>query len=56
LLQEGLAMLVRSGGLLVVGGILVDQELPVLSAAEQVGMIPVERRSMGDWVSLLLSR
>lgn len=56
LLQEGLGKLVRSGGLLVVGGILREQELGVLTAAEQIGMSLVERRSTGDWVSLLLTR
>jgi ribosomal protein L11 methyltransferase len=52
LLGEGLAWLVSPGGVLVVSGILAEQEDRVKEAAEEKGLNFMETRRMADWVAL----
>jgi len=53
MVQEGLAKRVCSGGVLIVAGILADQEREVVTALEQGGLVLVERRQTDDWVCLV---
>jgi len=52
----GLADLVAPGGRLILSGILAEQAEAVQACAEQHGLQFIEKRSMGDWVALLLVR
>jgi len=52
----GLADLVAPGGALILSGILAEQAEAVQACAEQHGLQFFEKRSMGDWVALLLMR
>lgn len=53
MLQQGLAKRVRCGGILVVAGIIGDQESDVVVAMEREGLGPVDRQGVGDWVCLV---
>jgi ribosomal protein L11 methyltransferase len=53
MVQEGLVKRVCSGGVLIVAGILADQEREVVTALEQGGLVLVERRQTDDWVCLV---
>jgi ribosomal protein L11 methyltransferase len=55
LFEQGLEKLVSPGGILLLSGILEDQEPGVLQAAEKAGFILLERLTDGDWVSLVLT-
>ena len=52
----GLADLVAPGGRLILSGILAEQAEAVQACAEQHGLQFIEKRSMGDWVALLVMR
>jgi ribosomal protein L11 methyltransferase len=54
LLSEGLDKLLITNGILVLSGILEEQESSVLLAAEKCGLNLLQRKQMGDWVSLAL--
>jgi ribosomal protein L11 methyltransferase len=54
LLSQGLRNLARSDGILVLSGILEEQEPNVLLAAEKCGLKLLQKKQMGDWVSLAL--
>jgi len=54
LFDEGLHQLVVPRGVLVLSGILAEQEKEVAATAEAVGLKWIARRQMGDWVSLAL--
>jgi ribosomal protein L11 methyltransferase len=54
--DEGLADLVELGGRLILSGILDEQEGKVLEAAQAKGLVVSERKQMGDWVALSLSK
>jgi ribosomal protein L11 methyltransferase len=54
LFDAGLADLVAEQGVLILSGILLEQEGGVLEAAQAHGLRLHERRQMGDWVALSL--
>jgi ribosomal protein L11 methyltransferase len=54
LLSDGLDKLLITNGILVLSGILEEQEPNVLLAAEKCGLKLLQRKQMGDWVSLAL--
>ena len=54
LFDDGLHKLVSPGGILVLSGILSEQEQKVLQAGQAVGMGLLQRKQMGDWESLAL--
>ena len=56
LLDEGLADLAEPGGTVILSGILDEQEGNVLDAGQAKGLVLSERREMGDWVALFLSK
>ena len=56
LLGGGLADLAKPGGVVVLSGILQEQEQTVLDAAQAKGLELNGREQMGDWVALSLSR
>lgn len=56
LFEAGLADLVEQGGVLILSGILLEQEQSVLEAAQAHGLGMSGRRQMGDWVALAMSR
>ena len=56
LFDAGLAELVDEGGAIILSGILFEQEQSVVEAAQAKGLRMNERRQMGDWVALSLSR
>ena len=55
LFDTGLADLVEPGGILILSGILQEQEDKVLEAAQAKGLVLNARKQMGDWVALSLS-
>ncbi len=56
LFDAGLANLVEEGGSIILSGILQEQEEDILRAAQPKGLQVTERRQMGDWVALAMSR
>lgn len=54
LFSDGLGKLMQPGGVLVLSGILEEQEARVLEAAGEFGLNLINRKQMGDWVSLAL--
>lgn len=56
LFDAGLADLVEEGGSIILSGILQEQEKSVLLAAQAKRLRMSERRQMGDWVALTMSR
>jgi len=56
LFDGGLVDLVESDGKVILSGILDEQEGKVLEAAQAKGLVLNERKQMGDWVALSLSK
>ena len=56
LFDEGLADLVEENGAIILSGILQEQEQAVIQAGQARGLRLNERRQMGDWVALTMSR
>jgi len=56
LFNQGLGTLVTGDGILLLSGILKDQELEVCRAAAEAGFGSIERLTDGDWVSLALEK
>jgi len=56
LFAAGLAKLVAKGGMLILSGILDDQEDRVRAAAQAAGLTLVDRAKMKDWVSLVYEK
>jgi ribosomal protein L11 methyltransferase len=56
LLDAGLADLMDQHGLIILSGILFEQEQSVIEAAQAKGLKMNERRQIGDWVALRMSR
>jgi ribosomal protein L11 methyltransferase len=56
LFEAGLADLVEEEGAVILSGILFEQEGSILEAAQAHGLRMNERRQMGDWVALAMSR
>jgi len=54
LFSDGMHRLVSPGGVLILSGILAEQEQAVISAANEVGLKLKDRKQMGDWVSIAL--
>ena len=52
LFDDGLAALAEPGGMVILSGILGEQEERVLEAAQAQGLVLNERKQMGDWVAL----
>jgi ribosomal protein L11 methyltransferase len=56
LFDAGLAELVAENGAIILSGILQEQEQNVVEAAQAKGLRVEERKQMGDWVALTMSR
>jgi ribosomal protein L11 methyltransferase len=56
LLDAGLADLIEENGAIILSGILQEQEQNVVEAARTKGLRMIERRQMGDWVAMVMSR
>ena len=56
LFDAGLADLIEPHGAIVLSGILFEQEQSVIEAGQAKGLRMNERRQLGDWVALTLSR
>ena len=56
LFDAGLADLIEENGAIVLSGILFEQEQSVIEAGQAKGLRMNERRQMGDWVALAMSR
>ena len=56
LFGDGLADLAELGGMVILSGILLEQEDKVLEVAQGKGLVLNERRQMGDWVAMSLSK
>ena len=56
LFDAGLADLIEEGGAIILSGILQEQEQTVIEAGQARGLKMNERRQMGDWVALAMSR
>ncbi|MGD8406245.1 MAG: 50S ribosomal protein L11 methyltransferase [Anaerolineales bacterium] len=56
LFDDGLADLAESDGRVILSGILDEQEGKVLETAQAKGLVLSERKQMGDWVALCLSK
>ena len=54
LFSQGLRNLTAANGILVLSGILEEQESNVLLAAEKYGLRLLQRKQMGDWVSIAM--
>ena len=56
LFDAGLAELVEDNGAIILSGILQEQAQNVIEAAQAKGLKMNERKQMGDWVALAMSR
>jgi ribosomal protein L11 methyltransferase len=56
LFAVGLAELIEENGSIILSGILYEQEQSVIEAGQAKGLRMNERRQMGDWVALAMSR
>jgi ribosomal protein L11 methyltransferase len=56
LFEAGLADLIEENGAIILSGILQEQEQNVIEAGQAKGLKLNERRQMGDWVALTMSR
>jgi len=56
LFEAGLAELIEDHGVLILSGILFEQEQSVIEAGQVRGLRMSERRQMSDWVALTMSR
>jgi ribosomal protein L11 methyltransferase len=56
LFDSGLAELMEENGVLILSGILEEQASSVTEAARAKGLKTIERKQMGDWVALSMSR
>jgi ribosomal protein L11 methyltransferase len=55
-LAPGFARHLAPGGRLLLSGLMVDQEVEVLAAQERAGLKLLERKRLGDWSTLLLTK
>lgn len=55
LFNAGLAELIDEGGVIILSGILQDQEQSVVESAQAKGLRLNDRQQMGDWVALTMS-
>jgi len=56
LFEAGMADLIEEKGSIILSGILFEQEQSVIEAGQAKGLRMNERRQMGDWVALTMSR
>jgi ribosomal protein L11 methyltransferase len=56
LFEAGMANLIEENGSIILSGILFEQEGSVIEAGQAHGLRMNERRQMGDWVALTMSR
>ena len=56
LFDAGLADLIERRGAIILSGILQEQEQTVIEAGQAKGLSMTQRRQMGDWVALTMSR
>jgi ribosomal protein L11 methyltransferase len=56
LFAAGLADLIEPGGAIILSGILFEQEQNVVTAGQARGLVLTDRRQIGDWVALAMSR
>jgi ribosomal protein L11 methyltransferase len=56
LFEAGMADLIEENGAIILSGILFEQEQSVVEAGQAQGLRMIERRQMGDWVALTMSR
>jgi ribosomal protein L11 methyltransferase len=56
LFDAGMADLIEENGSIILSGILQEQEQNIIEAAQAKGLKMNERRQMGDWVALTMSR
>ena len=56
LFDSGLAELIDENGTIILSGILEEQASSVIEAAQAKGLKTIERKQMGDWVALSMSR
>lgn len=56
LFDAGLADLIQDDGAIILSGILQEQEQRVVEAGQAKGLEMIERKQMGDWVALTMSR
>jgi len=56
LFDSGLAELIEENGVIILSGILEEQAASVLEAAQAKGLKMNQRKQMGDWVALCMSR
>ena len=56
LFDAGLADLIEDDGAIILSGILQEQAQSVIEAGQAKGLKMIERRQMGDWVALTMSR
>ena len=56
LFGAGLPVLMKENGVIVLSGILQEQAPSVIKAGQAKGLKMIERRQMGDWVALTMSR
>ena len=56
LFGDGLADLAELGGTVILSGILQEQEEKVLDVVQAKGLALNERKQIGDWVAMLLSK
>jgi ribosomal protein L11 methyltransferase len=55
MIQEGLGELLAEGGVLILSGLMLEQEGEVTRAAEAAGLSVRQRRQAGDWAALAFS-
>lgn len=56
LFKDGLAELVKPGGILILSGILAEQSAEIEATATQYGLQLVERRQVSDWVAFAVKK
>jgi ribosomal protein L11 methyltransferase len=56
LFDAGLADLVEDNGAIILSGILQEQAQNVIDAAQAKGLRMNDKRQMGDWIALAMSR
>lgn len=56
LFEDGMGELVSRDGLLILSGILQEQEVSVLRAADMHGFALLEKQQIGDWVALVVRK
>ena len=56
LFEAGLADLIEENGAIILSGILQEQAQGVMDAGQAKGLKMIERRQMGDWVAVTMSR